>query len=141
MKFHVSFLIVLMMLHPGCSLGRSDHSRQQTAKQIEDGPTLTLGMGHESALAIIRECGGQDVTSNLAVVGPHGEWPLSGIFWYLEQYNAVVEIAADNGKVVEIGYWTSADFSESKSHRSESRRSLRSLTFKKDDKTVVTQVL
>jgi hypothetical protein len=98
-------------------------------------------MSHQLALEIIRECGGQDITSKLAVVGPQDEWPLSGLFWSLEQYNSVLEIAAENGNVVRIGYWTVADFSESKSHRFESRKSLKSLTFEKQSKTLNLQVL
>ena len=134
MKYHVPFFIVLMLVHLSCS-------RQETVQQIEGGPTLSLGMSHELALEIIRECGGQDITSRLAVVGPQGEWPLSGIFWNLEQYNSVLEIAVMDGNVVGIGYWTIADFSVSKNHRSESRRSLKSLTFEKHTKTLRTQVL
>jgi hypothetical protein len=75
------------------------------------------------------------------VVGPHGEWPLRDLFWDLEQYNSVLEIAAEDGKVVSIGYWTVADFSESKSHRVETRRSLKSATFDKQARTLKTQVL
>lgn len=75
MKYRVSFLIVLMLVHTNCSPERSDLSRQQTAHHTEDGATLSLGMTHESALEIIREYGGQDITSKLAVVGPNGEWP------------------------------------------------------------------
>jgi|SRR4029453_13556309 hypothetical protein len=119
MKYHLSFLIVLMLVHPNCSPGRSGQSRQETAHQTEDGPTLSLGMSHQLALEIIRECGGQDITSKLAVVGPDGEWPLSGLFWNLEEYKSVLEIAAEDGKIVGIGYWTVADFSESKIHRLE----------------------
>lgn len=126
-----------MLLHLNCSPERSEQSREQTV----NGSTLSLGMSHELALEIIRECGGQDITSKMAMVGANGEWPLSGLFWNLEQYNSVVEIAADDGNVVQIGYWTVADFSESKSHRLESRQSLKSLTFEKQTRTLKTQVL
>ena len=119
MKYHGSFLIVLMLVHFSCSPKRLDQSRQQAANQTENGPTISLGMSHQLALEIIRECGGQDITSKLAVVGPHDEWPLSGLFWSLEQYNSVLEIAAKDGNVIGIGYWTVADFSESKNHRFE----------------------
>jgi hypothetical protein len=108
---------------------------------LNESPTLTLGMKHELALGIIRECGGQDITSKLAVVGPRGEWPLSGLFWDFEQYNSVLEISVEDGNLVGIDYWTVADFSESKSHRAESRKSLKSLTFEKQTKTVKIQVL
>jgi len=140
MKYHLSFLIVLMLVHSGCSSKHSDHSGQ-IVHQVNDGPTLSLGMSHKAALEIIRECGGQDITSKMAVVGPQGEWPLSGLFWNLEQYNSVLEIVAEDGHVVQIGYWTVADFSDSKVHRLESRRSLKSLTFEKQAKILKTQVL
>jgi len=141
MKYHVSLLIVLMLIHSSCSNQRLDQSRQQTADQIKHGLTISLGMSHELALEIIRDCGGQDITANLAVVGSRGEWPLTGLFWNLDQYNSVLEIGVQDGKVVGIGYWTIADFSESKSHRSTTRKNLNSLTFERPTKTVKIQEL
>lgn len=139
MKYQISVLIVLMLVHLSCSPEGLSRTSQQTTQQA--GPTLSLGMSHQAALEIIQECGGRDITGKLAVVGADGQWPLSGLFWDLEQYKSVLEIAADDGKVVEIGYWTIADFSESKIHREESRKSLRSLTFEKQNRTVKTQAL
>jgi len=98
-------------------------------------------MSHESALEIIRECGGRDITSQLQLLGLNGESPSSGLYWSVEQYNSVIEIGARDGKVVAIDFWTGADFSENKDHRSKSRRSLKSLTFEKQSKTVKTQLL
>ena len=136
MKYQMLFLLVLMLVHSNCSSEHSDQS-QQTA----DASTLSLGMSHASALEIIRECGGQDITSNLALMGPNGERPPSGLYWSFEQYNSVIEIGADEGKVIAIDFWTGADFSKSKEHRAQSRKSLKSLTFEKQSKTVKTQVL
>lgn len=130
MKYRLSCLIVLLLVLSSCS-------PQGTTNDA----AISLGMSHESALKIIRECGGQDITSQLQIVGPNGESPRSGLYWSLEQYNSVVEIAAENGNVVLIDYWTGADFSESKSHRAESRRSLKSLTFDKRTRTVKTEAL
>jgi len=137
MKYQMLFLIVLMLVHPSCSSEHSDQARQQVAA----GPTLSLGMSHASALEIIRECGGRDITSNLALMGPNGEQPPSGLYWSFEQYDSVIEIGAEEGKVVVIDFWTGADFSESKEHQARSRKSLKSLTFEKQSKTVKTQVL
>ena len=141
MKYHVAFLIVLMLAHLSCSPQLSDQSRQQPTLHAEDGVTLSLRMSHKAALEIIRECGGQDITSNMAIAGPHSERPSSGLFWNLEQYNSVLEIAAEDEQVVGIGYWTVADFSESKNHRVESRQSLKSLTFEKQAGRLKIQVL
>ena len=105
MKYRLSFLIVLLLVLSSCS-------PQKTANDT----ILSLGMSHESALKIIRECGGQDITLQLQIIGPNGESPRSGLYWALEQYNSVLELAAENGNVVLIDYWTVADFSRSKSH-------------------------
>lgn len=139
MKYKLSFLIVLMLVHLSCSAERSGQPHQQ--HQVEEGSTLSLGMRHELALEIIRECGGQDITAKLAVVGPNGEWPLSSLYWSLKEYDSVVEIVAENGNVVEIGYWRVADFFENKIHRVESRRDLKSLTFEKPTKTLSMRML
>ena len=133
---HASLLIFLLLIVSGCSSERSSQSAQQ-AKE----PTLIVGMRHEAALQIIRECGGQDITSNMAVVGPRGEWPLTGLFWNFKQYDSVLEIGAKDGTVIGIGYWNGADFSESKSHQVLSRKSLKSVTFEKQANTLKTQPL
>jgi hypothetical protein len=137
MKDHLPFLIVLMLALSSCS---SDRFRQQSVQSAKD-RTLILGMSHKEALEIVRECGGQDITSNMAVVGPHGEWPLTGLFWNFVQYDSVLEIAAKDGTVVGIGYWTGADFEESKSHRANSRKNLKSVTFEEQSRTLKIQVL
>ena len=141
MKYHLSFLIVLMLVHSSCSPERLDQPRQQNAPQNTNEPTLSLGMSHESALEIIRECGGQDITSELAIISLDGEGPLRGLVWHLEPYNSVISIGARDGNLAGIDYWTTADFSVSKIHRVESKRSLKSLTFEKQTRTVKIQVL
>ena len=141
MKYQLSLLVILMLVHLSCSPERANQPRQLTAPQTEQGAMLSLGMRHELALEIIRECGGQDITSKLAVVGSNGEWPLSNLYWSLEAYDSVVEIDAENGNVVGIGYWRVADFSESKIRRIESTRDLKSLTFEKQTKTLSIRML
>ena len=137
MKYQALFLLVLMLVHPNCSSQRPDQVGQQTAA----GPTLTLEMSHESALEIIRECGGEDITSRSALMRRDGKPVPDGLYWSLEQYNSVIGLGVDNGKVVAIDFWTFPDFSESKDHRSRSMKSLKSLTFEKQSKTVKTQLL
>jgi hypothetical protein len=53
MKYQLSFLIVLMLVHLSCSQKRVDPPRQQPPAQREQGATLSLGMRHELALEII----------------------------------------------------------------------------------------
>jgi hypothetical protein len=131
MKYEVLFLIFLMLVHTNCSPNQSGN---QAAPQTEDLPTIRLRMSHQSALEVIRQCGGQDITRNLAIQGPNGERPDDGLYWDLAQYNAVLEIGAKDGLVVGIGYWTSADFSKNKEHRADSRKSVELITFEKQTK-------
>jgi len=126
MKYGALLFGLLTIVLASCSSERS-----------REGPTLRLGMSRDAAVTIIKECGGQDITGNQAVVGPNGEWPLSGLYWDFEAYDSVVAIfSADDGKVTEIIYWTGADFSESKLHREESKKSLKAITFDQQNKTV-----
>lgn len=141
MKYYVSFLIFLMLVLLSCSSERSDKPPQQIAPKAANEPTLSVGMSYELALQIIRECGGEDVTGRQAVVGPNGEWPLTGLYWSFEQYDSVIAIGAEDGKLVGISYWTGADFSVSKVHRVKSRKDLKSLTFEKQTRTVKTELL
>ncbi len=134
MRYRVLVLIVFTLLHSGCSHLVSDRTPKLTAGD----PTIRLGMSYQSALAVIRECGGQDITSKLALAGPNGERPMSGLFWSLEQYDAILEIAEEDGGVVQIGYWTVADFSESKIQRFETRKNLKWLTCDKQTRTLKT---
>jgi hypothetical protein len=134
MKYRVLFLILLILVHTNCSPNKSS---KQPAPQTEDKATIRLRMSHRSALETIRACGGQDITSGMAIMGPNGERPEDGLYWDLAQYNAVIEIGAKDGLVDGIGYWTGADFSKSKEHRAESRKSVESVTFEKQTKTLV----
>jgi len=128
MKYGVLLFGFLTIVLASCSSQRSGD---------REGPTLRLGMDRDAAVAIIKECGGQDVTGHQAIMGPHGESPPPGLYWALEAYDSILEIgSADDGKVNVIFYWTGADFSESKLHREESRKSLKSLTFDQQSKTV-----
>ena len=117
--------------------GPSDQSSKQTANDA----TISVGMSHERALEIIRECGGEDVTSSQAIMQPDGSRPLSGLVWSLGPYNGVLEIGEENGNLSQIYYWTANDYSVSKLHRVESRKSLKSLTFEKLTRTLKTQEL
>jgi len=128
MKYGALLCGLLMIVLASCSSERSAD---------REGPTLRLGMSRDAALAIIKECGGQDVTRYQAIQGPHGESPPSGWFWDFEAYRSIVAIgSADDGKINQIEYWTHADFSVSKLHREESKKSLKAITFDQQSKTV-----
>jgi len=128
MKYTALLFGFLMIVLTSCSYEHAAPARDLT---------LHLGMSREAAEATIKECGGHDVTQNLAIMGRNGEPPPSGWYWDLEAYGSVVAISsADDGKLAQIVYWTGADFSESKLHREESKKYLKSLTFDPQSKTV-----
>ncbi len=137
MKYGLSFFALSVLVVSSCSIGSR---RPSDATFNDDSLTIFLGMKREVAEGIIRKCGGQDITANLAVVGPEGEWPLSGLFWDLGGYDSVLEISAEDGKVNGIGYWTAADFAKSKEHRAASRKSLKSVTLNGPNQTVKVEV-
>ena len=134
MKYGLPLFVLLLVLS-GCSVEPASEVRLQ-----DDSSTIFLDMKREVAEGIIRKCGGKDITANLAVVGPKGEWPLSGLFWDLDGYDSVLEISEEDGKVNGIGYWTAADFAKSKEHRAATRKSLKSVTFNEPNKTVKVEV-
>ena len=94
---------------------------------------IALGMTRDAAVEAIKKHGGKDITSGLAVVGPKGEWLLTGIYWSFDDYDAIITLSAPNGKVSHMTYWTKKDFGESKNHRAKTEKSIR--TLKLDTKT------
>ncbi len=81
--------------------------------------------------AVLKKIGAIDITQNLAVEGPKGEWPLHGLYWSVPDFKMVFETSDS----VSICYWTEEDFGRSKMHREESRRYARSILFDTDKKT------
>ena len=94
---------------------------------------LAVGMNRDEVVATIKKHSGTDITSNLAVVGPKGEHPLTGIYWAFGDYDAIITVTAKDGKVAAMTFWTKKDFDESKSHRSQTEQSITAL--KIDTKT------
>ena len=100
---------------------------------------IATGMSANEAKAQIRKIGGADITPNLAVVGPKGESPMKEIYWEFRDYDAVIELIQKEEKIVALCYWTKKDFSESKSHREESRQLTQSITLDTEKKTAVVE--
>jgi hypothetical protein len=94
---------------------------------------ITVGQSHDDAVTLIKKHGASDITPGLAVVGPKGEHPLRGIYWEFRDYDAIITVAAKDGKVTAITFWTKKDFGESKSHRAKTEQSI--TTLKLDTKT------
>lgn len=98
-----------------------------------DEACITIGMSRDEVVAIIKQNGGTDITPSLEVVGPKGEYPLTGIYWMFRDYDAIITVTAKKRKVTGMTFWTKKDFGESKSHRYKTEQSIR--TLKLDTKT------
>jgi hypothetical protein len=94
---------------------------------LADEVRIAVGMNRDEAVTIIQKHGGRDITSGLAVVGPKGEYPLSGIYWEFRDLEAVITLAGKDGKVTAMTFWTKKDFAESKSHRAKTEQNIRAL--------------
>jgi hypothetical protein len=96
---------------------------------------LAVGMDKEQVIALIKQNSGKDITGGLAVVGPKGEWPLSGFVWSLEDYHVIIQISG-KAKIQALSYWRDKDFSQSKSHREKTEQRLSAITLNTEKKTV-----
>lgn len=94
---------------------------------------ITVGQSHDDAVALIKKHGATDITPGLAIVGEKGEHPLRGIYWEFRDYDAIITLAAKDGKVSAMTFWTKKDFGESKSHRARTEQNI--TTLKLDTKT------
>jgi hypothetical protein len=88
---------------------------------------IVVGQSRDDAVALIKKHGGTDITPGLAVVGPKGEHPLTGIYWEFRDYDAIITLAAKDGKVTAMTFWTKRDFGESKSHRAKTEQPITAL--------------
>jgi len=64
---------------------------------LADEVCIAVGMSRDEAVALIKKHSGTDITSGQAVVGPKGEWPLAGIYWMFQDYDAIVTLSAKDG--------------------------------------------
>src|SRR5437667_9335961 len=94
---------------------------------VADEVRVTVGMGRDDAVALLKKHSGKDITPGLEVVGPKGEHPLTGIYWEFQDYDAIITLDAKDGKVIAMTFWTKKDFGESKSHRAKTEQSITAL--------------
>jgi|GEM_PF-2050298 len=88
---------------------------------------IAVGMSRDETVALLKQHSATDITPGLAVVGPKGEHPLTGIYWEFKDYDAIITLTAKEGKVTAMTYWTKKDFGESKSHRAKTNLSITTL--------------
>jgi hypothetical protein len=100
---------------------------------VADEVRIAVGMNYGRAVSMIKKHGGVDITPDQAVVGPNGEFPLTGIYWAFGKYDAIIALSRKDAKIGGISFWTKKDFNESKSHRVKSEQSIQAL--KLDTKT------
>jgi hypothetical protein len=94
---------------------------------LADDLRVAVGMPKEKAVSIIKANGGEDSTPTLDIVGPKGEHPVYGFYWYLKDYKAMVAVSGKE-KVEWLTYWTEKDFGKSKDHRTKSAKEISAFT-------------
>ncbi|HEY4246460.1 MAG TPA: hypothetical protein VGM64_06355 [Lacunisphaera sp.] len=94
---------------------------------------LRLEAGAPGAVTdpVMKKIGAIDITRNLEIEDPKGEWPLHGLYWSAPDYKVIFETSDS----VAMCYWTEEDFGRSKMHREDSRRYARSIAFDTEKKT------
>lgn len=97
---------------------------------------ITVGMDYKEALALLKKHGAEDITPNLAIVGPKGEHPLYEIVWSLRDFGAIIELDSKDNKVSDLSFWTVKDFAVSKEHRARTQQNAKSLTLDPQTHTV-----
>ena len=77
-----------------------------------------------------------DLTPELEVVGPNGEWPLKGIFWELKNFDLVFALHGDKeGNVLDVLYWTKEEFNQGKETRYDLGKTASSIALDLDART------
>jgi hypothetical protein len=94
---------------------------------------VAVGQSRDEVVGTIKKHGATDITPGMAIVGPKGEHPLTGIYWEFRDYDVIIELTAKNGKVVRMLFWTKKNFGKSRSHRAKTEQSIS--TLKLDTKT------
>ena len=131
------FLCITCFASFGCN-GKSGSS---SALQSPLNKTISLGDTKASFESIVADYAGKDITPGLAIVGPNGEHPLHGIVWEFSDYGCVVSVTFDdNDQLTHLDFCTIADFTVSKSHRSESTFDITTIAFHDDKTTSYTKV-
>jgi hypothetical protein len=88
---------------------------------------IAVGQSSDAAVSAIKQNSGRDITPGLAIVGPKGEHPLTGICWAFEDYDAIIQLSVRDGTVVHMAYWTKKDFGENLSHRAKTEQNITAL--------------
>lgn len=88
---------------------------------------IAVGMSQEKAVGLIKDHSGVDITSGMEVLGPKGKWPLKGVYWRFRDYDAVITLSAEGGKIKSMTFWKKKDFDESKSHRATTEQTISAL--------------
>lgn len=85
---------------------------------------IAVGMSRDDAVTLIKTHGGTDITSGLQVVGPKGEWPLTGVYWHFRDYDAIITLSVTDGMVTGMTFWNKKDFGVSKSRRAKTEQGI-----------------
>ena len=122
-------LLLLGLLVPmiGCTT-------DQQAAGIDN--RISLGMGFDEAIAVIKRHGGEDITSGKQVMTAPGVTPNRGGYWWLQTYKIQIAIGERDSRVSGLSYWDGRDLGVSKIQEGKTERRVKSLTFDSANRSV-----
>ena len=89
---------------------------------------IAVGMDYTNAVRLLVQNGGKDISAGQEVFGLKGEWPLNGLYWSIQDYNAIIALSATNGKIAQMTFWSKADFEENKVQRAKTEQIICAIT-------------
>lgn len=107
-----------------------------TSSQNIQPNTITIGLDYDQTVRLIKKHSGIDITSGLALMPMDRKSPLTALYWQFLDYDAVIGLLGQDGKITGMTYWTKADFSHSKAHRAKTEQSITTLRFNPTTKEV-----
>src|ERR1700720_4271161 len=54
--------------------------------------SISVGMNRDEAVALVKKCNATDISPSLQIIGPKGEWPVTGTYWSFPDYDAVLAL-------------------------------------------------
>lgn len=103
---------------------------------LADDVRLSVGMRYNKVVALVKKHSGTDITSGIELNSPKGVKRPKGIYWSFRDYDAIITLSQEDGKVSQITFWRKSDFQMNKSNRAETEQSIGAISIDTETKKV-----